>query len=146
MADRITIRRPRADEQDRLFAIWAAAVDATHHFLLPEDRAFFAGLVRDAYLPQATLWVAAGEEPLGFLGIDGRSVEALFVDPAHHGKGIGRALLARAMEAGRPLTVDVNEQNEGARRFYERSGFRVVGRSPLDGTGRPYPLLHMVMD
>ncbi len=39
--------------------------------------------------------------------------------------------------------VDVNEQNTQALDFYLRRGFHVVGRSPLDGQGRPYPLLHL---
>jgi putative acetyltransferase len=41
------------------------------------------------------------------------------------------------------LTVDVNEQNPAACRFYEACGFVVEGRSELDSTGRPFPLLHM---
>ena len=41
------------------------------------------------------------------------------------------------------LTVDVNEQNVAARGFYEACGFVVEGRSELDDTGRPHPLLHM---
>jgi hypothetical protein len=39
--------------------------------------------------------------------------------------------------------VDVSEQNTAARGFYEHLGFRVVGRSPLDPSGRPIPVLHM---
>jgi putative acetyltransferase len=39
--------------------------------------------------------------------------------------------------------VDVNEQNEAARRFYEACGFEVAGRSETDSAGRPFPLLHM---
>jgi putative acetyltransferase len=48
-------------------------------------------------------------------------------------------------QARRPgaLTVDVNEQNPAAVGFYERLGFVVVGRSPRDGSGRPFPLLHL---
>jgi len=41
------------------------------------------------------------------------------------------------------LLVDVNEQNPAACRFYEACGFVVEGRSELDSTGRPFPLLHM---
>ena len=55
-----------------------------------------------------------------------------------------RRLVAYA-QALRPgaLAVDVNEQNWPARSFYEALGFVVIGRSPLDDTGRPYPILHM---
>jgi putative acetyltransferase len=37
---------------------------------------------------------------------------------------------------------DVNEQHDAARGFYEALGFVVVGRSTLDETGRPHPVLH----
>jgi putative acetyltransferase len=37
----------------------------------------------------------------------------------------------------------VNEQNPAAVGFYEALGFTVRGRSPVDGEGRPFPLLHM---
>jgi putative acetyltransferase len=41
------------------------------------------------------------------------------------------------------MTTDVNEQNGQAVGFYKRMGFTATGRSPLDGQGRPYPLLHL---
>jgi putative acetyltransferase len=37
----------------------------------------------------------------------------------------------------------VNEQNPEAVGFYLHYGFAQTGRSPLDGEGRPFPLLHM---
>lgn len=49
---------------------------------------------------------------------------------------------AQTLAAG-ALAVDVNEQNEAALRFYVALGFAVVGRSPTDSGGRPFPLLHM---
>jgi putative acetyltransferase len=70
-------------------------------------------------------------------------MEALFLDPAVHRRGHGRTLVRHARELHGEVTVDVNEQNTAARRFYESCGFVVEGRSELDETGRPYPLLHM---
>jgi RimJ/RimL family protein N-acetyltransferase len=55
----------------------------------------------------------------------------------------GRQLVQHARTLRRELTTDVNEQNHAARRFYEGCGLVVEGRSELDDTGRPYPLLHM---
>jgi putative acetyltransferase len=52
-------------------------------------------------------------------------------------------LLAHARGLKGTLRVDVNEQNQSAVEFYRASGFTVVGRSPLDDGGRPFPLLHM---
>lgn len=141
--------RPATDaDVEALFGVWSAAVDATHLFLTAEDRALFAGMVRDNYLPAAELVVAEVDgEPVAFMGLDGRNVDSLFVRPDRHGQGIGTAMLdhARAV-AGEPLTVSVNEQNPQAVRFYERYGFRTVGRSELDEAGRPYPTLHMAME
>ena len=138
-------RASRPEDCERLFEIWHGAVLATHHFLAFEDFAFFSGLVRDQYLPNAALTVACDEQdsPIGFVGMTGCKVDALFVAPERHGEGVGRALI-ESTEPGCPrLSVDVNEQNEGALRFYERVGFRRIGRSPLDASGRPYPILHL---
>ncbi|TWA67182.1 putative acetyltransferase [Azospirillum brasilense] len=144
----IPLRSSRPDDAPVLFAVWLAAVRSTHDFLSEEDIGFYADLVRNQYLPAAALLVAtdAADRPVGFLGMSGRKIDTLFVDPAWHGRGIGRALIARALEGGPDLTVDVNEQNGGARAFYRRLGFREVGRSALDDSGRPFPLLHLALD
>ena len=39
--------------------------------------------------------------------------------------------------------VDVNEQNPDALAFYQRLGFEVKRRSPLDSIGLPFPILHL---
>lgn len=144
----IPIRPSRPDDAAALFTLWLAAVRSTHDFLTEEDIAFYAGLVRDQYLPAAALLVATdgADRPVGFLGMSGRKIDTLFVDPAWHGRGIGRALVTRVLEGGPDLTVDVNEQNGAARAFYRRLGFREVGRSALDDNGRPFPLLHLALD
>ena len=72
-----------------------------------------------------------------------RHVEALFVDPVFQRRGIGRALLDFARRRWPCILLDVNEQNSAAARFYFKYGFETIGRSELDGQGRPYPLLHL---
>lgn len=141
----IAIRLARPDEQARLFEIWHDSVRASHGFLAEEDFAFYAAMVRDEMLPGGTFWVAAGEgdRPLGFLEIEGDKVEALFVDPEHQGRGIGTALMAHAaLLSPAALTLDASDES-GAVAFYRRLGFVETGRSATDGTGRPYPLVHM---
>jgi putative acetyltransferase len=78
------------------------------------------------------------------MGLAGHTIAALFFEPAHRGQGGGRRLVTHAQRLrDADLTVDVNEQNPAARGFYETLGFVVVGRSPLDDGGRPFPILHM---
>ena len=81
--------------------------------------------------------------PVGFLGLAGASLEALFLAPEHRRRGGGRLLVEHARRLKGPLVVDVNEQNPDALRFYEACGFRVVGRSEVDSDGRPFPLIHL---
>lgn len=47
-------------------------------------------------------------------------IDALLVDDRRRGMGLGRSLIDRARGGATVLTVDVNEQNEQAVRFYER--------------------------
>ena len=58
---------------------------------------------------------------------------------------MGALLAAPAIKTQGASKVDVNEQNEQALGFYKHIGFSVTGRSPLDGQGKPYPLLHMTL-
>lgn len=141
------IRPSCASDGGRALDIWRAAVDATHHFLAPADRIAIEAEV-SGFLPAAPLWLAvdAHDHPIGFMLLDGGHMEALFVDPAHHGGGVGRALVEHALSCCRPLTTEVNEQNGQAIGFYERLGFRRTGRSAVDGQGRPYPLIHLRKD
>jgi putative acetyltransferase len=141
----VAIRLSRPQDLPALFRVWENAVRATHSFLPEEDLDFYARQVRDQYLPAHCFWVATGvdDEPLGFMGMTGSKIDALFVDPSCHGRGIGRALVDHAASLAGDLTVDVNEQNRGARSFYEKLGFRRIGRSDLDEAGQPYPILHL---
>ena len=67
----------------------------------------------------------------------------LFVAPGVRGQGAGKRLLNHAIEEFGATMLDVNEQNGQAVGFYLHMGLEVVGRSELDSTGKPYPLLHM---
>ncbi|HEX6541717.1 MAG TPA: acetyltransferase [Ktedonobacterales bacterium] len=136
-----------AEDLPRVIEVWEASVRATHHFLTEADIQFFKPLVGEE-LPH--LEVLAGVRDIeghivGFIGVEGVKVEALFVHPAWRGQGIGRRLLTYAIETLGASEVDVNEQNEQAVGFYRRMGFEVAGRSAEDGMGLPFPLLHMRM-
>ncbi|MCW2473964.1 MULTISPECIES: acetyltransferase [unclassified Symbiopectobacterium] len=140
----LQFRPSTADDIPRIMAIWRNAVDATHHFLTPRDRAAIDAELC-AFFPQITLTLAleSNGNIVGFMYLHHGHLEALFVDADSHGKGIGRALIGAALARYPQLTTDVNEQNVQALAFYQRLGFVRTGRSALDGQGRAYPLLHL---
>jgi putative acetyltransferase len=122
-----------------------ASVRATHDFVSESDIQIFKPLVR-AGLPHAETLMCmrdAAGQVVGFIAVRGDEVESLFIHPDWRRKGIGRTLLTHALETLGATTRDVNEQNEQAIGHYRRMGFEVVGRSSIDGIGKPYPLLHM---
>jgi putative acetyltransferase len=140
----VPIRLSRPADAERIIAIWRAAVDATHDFLAPQDRRALDQLICEL-LPGMPLWLVVDEadRPLAFMLIDNGHMEALFVDPVWHGQGLGAALVRHGLNLHPRMTTDVNEQNAQAIGFYERMGFVPTGRSPVDGQGRPYPLIHL---
>ena len=106
-------------------------------FLSPRLRA----CLRTAGIPRGPLACAV----LGVVGHGVKPVEmyveALAVSAGYRGQGIGTALLERAIELARAeglasVVLDVVDTNPGARRLYERAGFRAVAVSRYPLTGR----------
>jgi ribosomal protein S18 acetylase RimI-like enzyme len=96
-----------------------------------ETRDWVANIV----LPQQEVWVAeAGGRVVGVAALDGEMLMQLYILPGEQGRGIGSALLAKAM-ARRPdgLSLYAFQRNTRARGFYERRGFIAVALG--DGSG-----------
>jgi len=144
LSSMIKIRNSRQADSEQVFEIWRRAVLTTHDFLSEADRLAIEIEVRN-FLPTVPLSLAVNEndQALGFMLVSGSHMEALFIDPSHHGRGIGRALINHALKFHPTLTTDVNEQNRQAAAFYKRMGFITTGRSEKDGQGRDYPLIHL---
>jgi GNAT superfamily N-acetyltransferase len=72
---------------------------------------------------------------LGFSAADTRdgTIWALFIDPEHEGRGIGRALFAKACEvlreAGHKTGSLTTQPGSRADRFYQRAGWTAIGTS-----------------
>ncbi|MGN7802533.1 GNAT family N-acetyltransferase [Ensifer sp. 22521] len=76
-------------------------------------------------------------------------IVTLYVQPRHHGRGIGRKLLKTGLQycsdIGRASTwLAVNAENEKATAFYIASGFEKVGETHFRIGDRAYPnnILH----
>jgi putative acetyltransferase len=125
--------------------VWEASVRATHRFLKEEDIAYFKPLILNTYLDAVELRCYRDEnyKIVGFVGVADGNLEMLFIHPAHRGRKMGKTLLNYALKNLNVTKVDVNEQNEQAVGFYKHCGFETIGRSELDASGKPYPILHM---
>ncbi|HEV8194380.1 MAG TPA: GNAT family N-acetyltransferase [Ktedonobacterales bacterium] len=104
-----------AEDLPRVVEVWEASVRATHGFLTEADIQFFKSLVGDDLMQLAVpACVRDGDGQVGFVGMEGVKVEAVFVHPAWRGQGIGPQLLSYAVETLGATELDVNEQNDQA--------------------------------
>ncbi|MEO1201204.1 MAG: GNAT family N-acetyltransferase [Pseudomonadota bacterium] len=141
-----TIRPARTRESAALSAL---AVRSKGHWGYSEQ---FLDACREELAVDAgaeDVYVAAdGDALLGYytladLGAGSFELDALFVDPPHIGKGVGRALLDHALKSlaargGRRLTIQGDPNASG---FYEAAGARLVGaRASGSIPGRELPL------
>jgi GNAT superfamily N-acetyltransferase len=128
----VELRAARADEIDALANLYARCQRQMTYILpMPDEH---IPLVAEMIERLEEVWLAEENgRIIGFLGIDRSQrngwevLERLYVDPDAQNRGVGTALLEQA-KALRPdgFVLWVFQKNEGARRFYERHGFRLV--------------------
>jgi putative acetyltransferase len=87
----IVIRSSKPDDGERVVEIWRDAVDATHHFLAPNDRMALDEMVC-GFLPAAPLWLAvdANDRPIAFMLIDEGHMEALSSIPRFEDRALAQ--------------------------------------------------------
>lgn len=121
------IRRAREVDVDPIAELYERSF-GTLTFLpmlhtLDEHRVWFR---RVADEQEVWVWEQGGVL-LGFMALGDAMLNYLYVEPEATGRGIGSALLDHAKKR-RPdgFTLWTFQHNEGARRFYERHGLRVI--------------------
>jgi len=117
VADEIVDALDAAEEERR----WSGLVDE-HRVLVEREKGVAVGMVR---------FGADEDEPLR------GHVFSLYVDPRASGAGVGRALLARAVEelaaeGFASATLWVFAANERALRFYRAAGWRETGHTRVE--------------
>ena len=127
-----------------IIELWELSVRASH-FFLPEEYLQRIKNLLPSILPAVRLFVYVDKNNTikGFLGVSEEKIEMLFIHPDKTGQGIGSLLNKFAIEQLHTDKVDVNEQNEQAVGFYKKIGYKVVGRTEVDGLGKPFPILQM---
>lgn len=117
-------------------SILNAWIDATDWMPRIHGSAAAEDFFRETVLRQQACWIAEDAAGVcGFLALDpaDRLISALYLSERAHGQGIGKALLNQAkVECPTGLGLWTFVANTGARRFYEREGFREVARTDGD--------------
>lgn len=133
---------------NQLLEVWEDAVKATHTFLSNEEIEKIKEYVPQALKGISHLIIAIdeNENPIAFMGIEENKIEMLFIKNSERGKGLGKRLLNYGIVNYNVNELAVNEQNQQAKGFYERMGFKVYQRNELDDQGNPYPVLYMRLE
>lgn len=141
----IKIEERTASLIENLLQVWESSVRATHLFLSENEINNIKQYVPQALKDVSILVIAENKNgnPVGFMGVDDKRLEMLFVLDKYRGQGIGKQLLQYGIENYSINELTVNEQNPRAKGFYEHMGFEVYKRTELDEQGNPYPLLYM---
>ena len=131
-----------------LLNVWEDSVKATHTFLSNEEIEKIKEYVPQALKGISHLIIAIdeNENPIAFMGIEENKIEMLFIKNSERGKGLGKRLLNYGIVNYNVNELAVNEQNQQAKGFYERMGFKVYQRNELDDQGNPYPVLYMRLE
>lgn len=140
-----TIRAYSATDRDRLADIWLEASRVGHPFLGEARLLDQQAKVREDYLPQAENWVIELDgRTVGFIGLlDNDFIGGLFIDPACHGRGLGKALVLHAARLKGALDVEVYADNGPALVFYRRLSFAETQRYDQDEEERPLQVVRM---
>jgi len=138
------IRKYQAEDVEKVLDVWYDASIQAHSFISKEFWAAQKKDLREKYLPQAESWVAIEEgEIVGFISLLGDYIGGLFIAPNYQGRGIGKKLVAKALETRKTLEVGVYKKNVAATSFYKACGFEYVNEEFQPETGEI--VLNMIM-
>jgi len=121
-------------DRDRLREIYLLCRIQVFHWV---DSALFTLNDFDAHTKDEDIWVAECDAKIaGFMAVwsPDAFIHHLYVDAAHRGKGVGKALLVLAAQTyPSPLSLKCLVKNEAALQFYRALGWQVVeeGRDTL---------------
>jgi len=136
MITSIELRPARVDDAPRIarvllwsrlvflpYAVSSHSDDDTRHW------------VRNVLVPSGGVTVACeGEAMVGVVAVSQEAeagwIHQLYLSPTHVGRGLGSRLIDHALQQlARPVRLYTFQANAGARRFYERHGFRAIAFS-----------------
>lgn len=134
-------------DMDAVLDVWLSASIAAHDFVAADFWQSQREAMRDIYLPSAEVHVDDdGTAVTGFSALLGDTLAALFVAPAHQGRGIGQRLMAHAQSLRQSLQLAVYTANVRSVAFYRAQGFVVASERRDAATGQPEYVMRWTRD
>ena len=118
------IRRYKNEDFPIVSSIWLDTNLKAHNFI---DKNYW---IENQYvfkegIEDANVFVFIDDIIKGFIGLCENYIAGIFVKNNYQNMGIGNALLKRAKEECKELSLDVYAKNKQAIKFYEKNGFRI---------------------
>jgi ribosomal protein S18 acetylase RimI-like enzyme len=141
VSDKVRIRPARPGDADAVAEVFIASFDTLTFLPKLHTDEETIDFVANKVMPEQEVLVAEENGRIvGFVAMDGDSLEHLYVHPDSQGRGVGSALLERAKERmPRGFSLWVFQQNAQARRFYERHGLSLIERTEGAGNEERMP-------
>ena len=135
------IRRFEPADMEETLRVFRAACLPSHPFLTPAFLEKSESAMRERNLAGLDTYVLDEGGIRGFLSHNGPFIDALFVDPAFQGRGLGKQLLDHLKAQMPSIHLTVFAQNPRAVRFYQREQFWAVKLVNHRETGETIVLL-----
>lgn len=114
-----------AQQLDQIMTIWLASNLDAHDFVPASYWQENFDLVKQL-MPKAELTVVQVEgKIIGFAGMQGDYLAGIFIEAAYRDRGLGTQLLTDLQARHPVITLNVFDQNTGAKQFYQRHGFHL---------------------
>jgi putative acetyltransferase len=133
----VLIRQYNESDLEAVLSSWESATRLAHPFMTDKFLLQERKNTAEIYLPNTDTWVVEiDQEVVGFIALMGNEVGAIFLQPEHHGKGAGKALMDKARELHGELEVEVFSANSIGREFYSKYGFEFLEEKLHEPTGQ----------
>lgn len=122
------IREYKKDDLEQILEIWINENISAHSFINKEYWIDNYKFVKQE-LPKSNVYVyEINNKIIGFIGLNNKYIEGIFVKNKMQSQGIGKELIKKAKQINKELELNVYEKNIRAIRFYEKQGFIITKR------------------
>ena len=140
------IREFVLSDMDDVLNIWLKASIDAHHFISEKFWSSKLKEMREIYIPMSETYVYETDQGvIGFFSLHKKVLAAIFVSPDEQGKGIGKALIKKAISIKNHLSLTVYRENYSSIAFYKKIGFCIIGKKIDKHTGHEELLMEYSM-